>query len=156
MSETAFVLRKKKYLKLPFDSAKNQLTGDGLPLMLARKYLKLCASLPVLKFLNSYTKWLTRPTYKNNRCKSNVTSLNLVLKQHVFFQRSISVTLHYFYIEHWLHCWLFFSVIGTSSLRRAAQLQRKFPTFMFENIVSLLFEFWRFIYMLFLSFYAKL
>ena len=29
-----------------------------------------------------------------------------------------------------------FSVIGTSSLRRAAQLQRKFPTFQFENIVS--------------------
>lgn len=27
-----------------------------------------------------------------------------------------------------------YSVIGTSSLRRAAQLQRKFPTFMFENI----------------------
>lgn len=29
-----------------------------------------------------------------------------------------------------------FSVIGTSSLRRAAQLSRKFPHFKFENIVS--------------------
>ena len=33
-------------------------------------------------------------------------------------------------------CCLSFSVIGTSSLRRAAQLQRRFPTYKFENIVS--------------------